>query len=142
MEYPSPLADASRMEPGRSHPSAVLTCLIADDNRPIRAALQEVLRAAGMEVVGVACSGADAIRLLKRHKPGAMILDLRLGECDGLQLARRTADISPDTAVILYTSYASPQLISEALGTGVKAVVLKEASASKLLEVLLGIAAG
>src|SRR5579864_3342713 len=115
------------MQPKRSHRTgAVVTCLIADDNQAIRDALKDVLRSAGVNVVGATRSGDEAIRLLKRHSPTVMILDLRLGESSGLALAKAAAQVAPDTAVILYTSYADPRTISDALAVGVRAVVFKE----------------
>ena len=137
MESERVRAHPSYMQQARAHPTgSAFTCLIADDNREIRVALQEVLHAAGIRVVGAAADSGDAISLLKRHSPTAIILDLRLGESSGLDLARTAAELAPDTAVILYTSHASPQTIKDALAVGVRAVVLKQASPSRLLDAL------
>jgi DNA-binding NarL/FixJ family response regulator len=131
------------MQPVRSpRPGGVFTCLIVDDSRQIRLALQEVLHSAGIHVVGATANGHEAIELLKRHTPTAIILDLRLGESSGLDLARTAAEVAPGTAVILYTSYASPGTINDALAAGVHSVVFKQASPSRLLDALQDAAAG
>lgn len=123
-------------------PGASFTCLIADDNPEIRAALEELLRSLRIQVVGGAGTAAEALRLLKQHLPTAMIVDLRLGGASGLEFARAAAKVAPETAVILYTSYAGPQTMSGARAAGVRAVVLKQASPARLVRVLQNIASG
>lgn len=93
-------------------------------------------------MVGATGDRAEAFRLLKRHSPTVMILDLRLGRASGLELARAAAEAGPGTALILYTSHADPATIRDAYAAGVRAVVLKQASPSRLLAAVLEVPSG
>src|SRR2546423_2685863 len=95
--------------------SSDLTCLLVDDNEPLLEALEILLPAEGIDVVGKARTGAEALALLQRHAARAVVLDLRLPDLSGLEVARVAAETAPDTAVILYTSHAHPTPVPAAL---------------------------
>lgn len=120
-----------------------LTCLLADDNGALLEALESLLCAEGIEVLGAARTGVEALRLLERCEPSTIVLDLRLPDLGGIEVARRTGEIArKKPAVILYTSYADPALVTSALAAGARGVVLKDASPANLLEALSVVAAG
>jgi DNA-binding NarL/FixJ family response regulator len=122
--------------------SQAFSCLIADDSELVLAALGDMLRGAGINVVGETGDWPEAQRILEEHSPTVMILDLRLGEWSGLQCARIAREVAPETAVILHTSHADSGAIDEALAAGVRAVVFKQASQASLLWTLEEVAAG
>jgi DNA-binding NarL/FixJ family response regulator len=99
-------------------------------------------RAEGIEIVGKASTGLEAIALLQSCAPGAILLDLRLPDLSGLAVARLAAETAPDTAVILYTSHADWTLVRKALDAGARGVVRKHASPANLLRAIRAIAAG
>ena len=114
-----------------------LTCVLADDNGPILEALGALLRAEGLDIVGTARSGAEALRVLEQQRPTAAVIDFRLPDLNGLEVARRSAEIARlSPAVILYTSFPDPSLVTRALDVGVRAVVLKDAPPANLLEAI------
>jgi len=83
-----------------------LTCLIVDDNAFFLEGASALLEREGLEVVGVASNSADAIRLVAELKPDVTLVDIDLGEEDGLDLAPRLRD----TTVILVSTHPEADL--------------------------------
>ena len=120
-----------------------LTCLLVDDNKPILAALETLLRDEGIDVVGTAGTGLDALRLLEQRRPAALVVDVRLPDLTGIEVARRATELALSRpAVIVYTSYADRSVVTSALDAGARAVVLKDAPPVNLLEAISVVAAG
>lgn len=117
-------------------------CLVADDHAAIRCAVADMLRAAGVEVVGLACDGRELVEAIAQESVDLVVLDLRLAGADGIQLARWLASSVPKIAAIIHTSYVDPFTAQVAIDAGVRAVVLKRASSGALLSALDEIAAG
>jgi DNA-binding NarL/FixJ family response regulator len=129
-----------------AHPSSCSTqqfaCILADDHEQLLEASATLLEGAGVRVLGTASTGVGALELLEEQPVTAVVLDLRLPDLDGLDVARRVAEIARrKTAVIIYTSYANEQIVNEALDAGARAVVLKEGSPDNLLTALSAVAA-
>jgi two-component system invasion response regulator UvrY len=122
--------------------NADITCLLVDDNEPLLDALETLLPAEGIEIVGKARSGLEALALLRRRAARAVVLDLRLPDLSGLEVARKAAEIAPDTAVILYTTHADSTLVRDALDAGAKGVVRKHTSPANLLCAIRAVAEG
>src|ERR671934_2299901 len=123
-----------------AHP---LTCVLVDDNEPVLAALETLLRDEGIDVVGTAGTGFDALRLLEQRQPAALVVDVRLPDLTGIEVARRARELAQlRPAVIVYTSYADRSVVSRALDAGARAVVLKDAPPVNLLEAISVVAAG
>jgi DNA-binding NarL/FixJ family response regulator len=120
-----------------SAPQAVrqgITCLLADDSEPILEALVEFLRNEGIEILGAARTGVEALRLLERCDPALFVLDALLPDLGGIEVARRAGEIARRMpAVILYTSYADRALVTRGLAVGARAVVLKDVPPANLL---------
>jgi len=113
------------------------TCVLADDNEPIREALATLLRQEGYDVVGTASSGTEALRLLEQQRPATLVVDVRMPDLDGIEVARRARALSRlRPAIILYTSYADRSVVAEALDAGARAVVLKDAPPHNLFEAI------
>ncbi len=87
----------------------VLRCLIVDDNQVFLASASRLLSAQGLEVVGCALSGAEALRLVEELEPDVALVDVELGDEDGLELARRLAAKSQATRVILISSHSKDE---------------------------------
>ena len=120
-----------------------LTCVLVDDNAPVLDALATLLRDEGIDVVGTAGNGLDALRLLEQCTPAALVVDVRLPDLTGIEVARRARELSQlRPAVIVYTSYADRTVVASALDAGARAVVLKDAPPVNLLEAISVVAAG
>jgi DNA-binding NtrC family response regulator len=108
----------------REEPS--LRMLVVDDEALIRWAVVETLMQAGHRVVE-ACDGRSALRALKNAEPhvDVVLLDLRLPDCADLTLLSEIRHQSPDSAVVMMTAHATPELIDEARALGVYDVLAK-----------------
>jgi DNA-binding NarL/FixJ family response regulator len=81
------------------------TILIVDDHPSFRASARRMLEADGYDVVGEAADGARAINAVRELHPEVVLLDIRLPDVDGLQVAERlAADVAPP-AIVLTSSH-------------------------------------
>jgi len=103
-------------------PSKVsLRCLIVDDNALFLEGAADLLRREGLDVVGVASNSAQALQLASELRPDVTLVDIDLGDEDGLEVARQLSDISPYSNVILISTHSEDDLahliaMSPALG--------------------------
>jgi DNA-binding NarL/FixJ family response regulator len=92
-------------------PSGVpLKCLIVDDNSLFLESSADLLTREGLDVVGVASNGAQAIRLVTELRPDVTLVDIDLGAEDGFELAQRLHAISGASKVILVSTHAEEDL--------------------------------
>jgi two-component system, NarL family, response regulator DesR len=120
-----------------------VTCLLADDNGPVLEALASLLRTEGIDVVGEARTGVEALELMGQQPARVVVLDVRLPDLSGFEVARRSAEIvRKQTSIIFYTSYADAKMVSEALDLGARGVVLKDAPPENLLHAIDAVSAG
>src|SRR5919106_1833675 len=105
-------------------------------------AVTELLEQRGIEVVAEAVDGEDALAKIEARKPDVALVDIRMPRLSGVEVARRAARVSPDTAVILYSGYGDKALLMEALDAGVRGFVLKEAPLIDLHRAIETVAAG
>jgi len=87
-----------------------LRCLIVDDSEAFLASASALLSAQGLEVVGLASSRAEALRLAERLRPDVTLVDVELGVEDGLQLARELAGRVPSSRVVLISTHPQDEL--------------------------------
>jgi DNA-binding NarL/FixJ family response regulator len=106
-----------------------IRCLIVDDNRPFLDAARLLLEREGMPVVGVATTSADALRLEEQLRPNVVLVDIRLGDESGFELARRLRG-----TVILISTQAQSEYAEEIAASPAAGFIPKaELSASALL---------
>jgi CheY-like chemotaxis protein len=96
-----------------------LRIVVADDQRAVREALATVLDAEpGLEVVGLAADGDEAVELAHRFSPEVVLMDLRMPNVDGVAATRRLATELPDVKVVVLTTFADDASILAALEAG------------------------
>jgi DNA-binding NarL/FixJ family response regulator len=122
-------------------PTAV-TCLVADDHPAVLEAVAEFLAAAGVQIVGRAQDGEEALERIVERKPRVALVDVRMPKLGGIEVARRARRVAPDTAVLLYSGYGDRALLTEALDAGVGGFALKEAPLDDLVAAVRAVAAG
>jgi two-component system response regulator DesR len=100
--------------------------LIVDDSEAVRRGLRTVLQTNPQwELCGECPDGLTAVELFRELNPALVILDFQMPGIDGLETARRMAQISPAVPIVLYTQHANPTLERLAVEVGIKAVVPK-----------------
>lgn len=118
-----------------------ITALVADDHPAVLEAVATYLQSAGIDVVGRAGDGEEALALIERRRPQVALVDVRMPRLSGIDLARRLGPKS-STRLLLYSGYGDRALLMEALDAGVQGFVLKEAPLEDLLRAVRAIAAG
>jgi DNA-binding NarL/FixJ family response regulator len=83
-----------------------LRSLIVDDNGNFLAAARNLLEREGIEVVGVAATGAEALELANELRPDVALVDIDLGDESGFDVARRLVEEAGEESVVLISSYA------------------------------------
>ena len=110
--------------------------ILADDHVLVRQGLKSLLEREGIQVVGEAIDGQEAIILAAKHMPDVAILDIGMPILNGLDAAREVRKASPKTKSILLTRHDEDQYVSEALRAGVKGYVLKYQMAHDLVHAI------
>jgi DNA-binding NarL/FixJ family response regulator len=105
-------------------------------------AVGDILRERGIDIVAEAKDGEQALELIAQHKPTLALIDLRMPRVSGIEVARRSRRVSPDTAIMLYTAYGERALLTEALDAGARGFLLKEAPLGDLVRAVETVANG
>jgi DNA-binding NarL/FixJ family response regulator len=122
---------------------AEITCLIVDDHEVVREGLRLSLsRSPHIRVVGEAGDGQGAIDLAERRRPNVVIMDVRMGNVDGITAAGRIRDTVPTAAVLLFTAHAERNLLTRGREAGAKGYVLKEAPHDTIIRAIDRVARG
>jgi DNA-binding NarL/FixJ family response regulator len=116
--------------------------LIADDHPMVREGLQSMLEARGIEVVGEAATGREAIDLALKLKPSIVLMDVRMPDLDGLEATRLLHNEQPALPVIIVTTYENPAYMAKAVAAGAAGYVLKGTSREELLQAVRAVAEG
>ncbi len=119
-----------------------LTIVLADDHAGFRAALKSLLQGRGMNVVGEAANGAEAVHLAKTLRPDIAVLDLSMPVMSGLDAGQRMHAASPPTKSILLTMHNEEEYIRQAAAAGIAGYVLKSRVANDLLDAIGQVARG
>ena len=111
-----------------------LTVVVADDSEEYRLIVQALLRSLDtVRVVGEAADGAEALALVRREHPNLLITDLVMPRLDGIELTRYVREESPQTMIILMSSYTEDAYRLMASDSGADAFVNKNVLTSSLL---------
>ena len=108
--------------------------VLADDHHLLRRGFRSLLSGEpGLEVVGEASTGLEAIELCRRLVPDLVLMDVRMPEMDGITATRRIKDEQPGVSVLMVTMHENPDYLLEALDAGAAGYVLKDAPAERLI---------
>jgi len=117
--------------------------LIADDHALFRDGLRMLLESErGLEVVGEAADGEQAIKLARRHKPDILLLDWAMPRLRGTDVLQDLVPLSDSVRIIVLTASIENKQILEALQQGARGVVLKESATEVLLKSIRAVLAG
>jgi DNA-binding NarL/FixJ family response regulator len=113
---------------------APIRVVIVDDQELVRTGFGMILRAAGIEVVGEAATGADAIREIRRSAPDVVLMDIRMPELDGLEATRRILTGHPNPPkILILTTFDLDRYVYAALRAGASGFLLKDVSPEQLV---------
>ncbi|MFC8518257.1 response regulator [Streptomyces sp. NPDC057257] len=123
--------------------SSPIRVLIADDQQMVRQGFTVLLNTQpGIEVVGQAVDGQEAVDHVRELSPDVVLMDIRMPELNGIEATRRITGERPDIRVLVLTTFDLDEYVYEALRAGASGFLLKDASAEKLAEAVRVVAAG
>ena len=122
---------------------APIRVLIADDQRVVREGLSMLIKLIDdVKVVGVACDGAEAVRLAEAQQPDVVLMDLRMPDLDGIAATAQLRERLPAARVLVLTTYADEDAIVPALQAGARGYLTKDASAEQIETAIRAVHAG
>jgi len=120
-----------------------LRVVIADDQASVREGLVLLLGGLpGIEVVGAAADGEQALALVAEHQPDAILLDLHMPVLDGIGATRRLTAEHPGVAIVVLTTYVDDTSVLEALRAGARSYLTKDADRTDIAQALEAAAGG
>ncbi|MFI2641416.1 response regulator [Streptomyces sp. NPDC018610] len=123
--------------------SGSIRVLIADDQQMVRQGFGVLLDVQpGIEVVGQAVDGRDAVAKVAELAPDVVLMDIRMPELNGIEATRHVTAHAPGTRVLVLTTFDLDEYVYEALCAGASGFLLKDASADQLAEAVRVVAAG
>ncbi len=120
-----------------------ITVLLTDDQTIIRDGLRALLEAhPDIQVVAEAKNGAEAVELSKAHRPNVVLMDIRMPQMDGVEATRLIKQHTPETAVLMLTTFDDDDSILGAMTNGASGYLLKDISGAKLADAIRDAAHG
>ena len=121
----------------------MIRVLLADDQRVVREGLATLLGLLpGIEVVGTASDGEEAVQLVERLRPEVALMDIRMPRCDGVEATRRLRERGSPTQVIVLTTYADDRSLIEALRAGARGFLTKDSGAEEIERAIAAVVRG
>jgi len=121
----------------------VIRVLLADDQRVVREGLGTLLGLLeGIELVGTAADGEEAVALAARHDPDIVLMDLRMPRVDGIEAIRRLTERGERPRAIALTTFADDASVLGALRAGARGYLTKDAGAEEIRAAVEAVARG
>ncbi|MFK0157951.1 response regulator [Streptomyces sp. NPDC090499] len=125
---------------GRRKPARVV---VADDQTVVREGIVMLLGLLpGVEVVGAAGDGEEAVRLVAELSPDVVLMDLRMPRCDGVEATRRIRSEYPGTQVVVLTTFADDESLFPALRAGARGYLTKDAGGDEIVRAVESVLSG
>jgi DNA-binding NarL/FixJ family response regulator len=124
-------------------PDSPVRVLIADDQKIVREGLVSLIGLLpGIDVVGAAIDGDDAVRQARDLHPDVVLMDLNMPRCNGVEATERLREEQPETRVVVLTTYSDDAWVFSALQAGARGFLTKDAGADEIHRAITAVAAG
>ena len=120
----------------------MIRLLLADDQEMVRTGFRLILELAGMEVVGEAADGREAVELCRPLAPDVVLMDVRMPVMDGIEATRQIAAAAPQTRTLILTTFDQDENVYRALEAGASGFLLKDAGRERLVDAIETVARG
>ena len=107
--------------------------LIVDDQALVRRGFRMILAAAGIDVVGEAADGDEAVAAARELRPDVVLMDIRMPNVDGLEATRRILRLQPECRVVMLTTFDLDRYVYSALAAGASGFLLKDVTPEHLV---------
>ncbi|WP_328501333.1 response regulator transcription factor [Streptomyces sp. NBC_00457] len=129
------MTEETEVEPAR--------VVVADDQTVVREGIVMLLGLLpGIEVVGAAGDGDEAVKLVAELAPDVVLMDLRMPRCDGVEATRRIRSEHPGTQVVVLTTYADDESLFPALRAGARGYLTKDAGGDEIVRAVRSVLSG
>jgi DNA-binding NarL/FixJ family response regulator len=136
-------AGASRSGAARDERNVSLRVVIVDDHELLRTGTRQILSEAdGMEVVAEAADAASALEAVEQTRPDIVLVDIRLPDRNGIELARLIIEQNPSTRVVILSAYDDEDYVRAAMDAGVAGYLLKTMPGDELVRAVRATASG
>jgi response regulator NasT len=112
--------------------------VVADDDEAVRTVLSHVLSDEGIDVVGLACDGREAVALALELRPDTVLLDIRMPELGGIEAAQQIRAADPSMRLVMLSAYDDATLQHEAKVVGASRFLIKGCALAELIEAVVG----
>jgi DNA-binding NarL/FixJ family response regulator len=119
-----------------------VSLVIVDDHEIVRQGLQSLMRDSSIRICGEAATPEEAVSQTRKHRPEVVLLDVRLGDRDGLEVIKQIRSAAPGVRVVMLSAFDNPTYVARAVSAGAHDYVLKTASRHELIAAVTGAAAG
>lgn len=120
-----------------------IAVLVVDDHEVVRLGLRSLLsRGPGIEVVGEAGTGAEAVALAARIRPDVVVMDIRLPDRSGVEACREIRSADPNVQIIMLTSHADEEAVFNSIIAGASGYLLKQMRGQELVRAVETVASG
>ncbi len=121
----------------------MIKVLICDDQALVREGLQMLLELdQGIDVIGIAENGYDALRLIEKSKPDLVLMDLKMPVMNGIEATSEIVRNYPDVKVLVLTTYDHDDWLFDAIRAGACGYLLKDAQREEIIHAIKGTMAG
>jgi DNA-binding NarL/FixJ family response regulator len=121
----------------------VTRVLVVDDQTVVRDGLVLLLGLLpGLEVVGSAANGEEALTLVAEHRPDVVLMDLRMPRVDGVEATRRIKAEYPAVQIVVLTTYSDDESVFAALQAGARGYLTKDAGADEIARAIAAVRGG
>ncbi len=116
--------------------------LLAEDHKIVRQGTRLFLESMGVDVIGEATTGVEAVQLARELQPDVVLMDIHMPELTGVEATRRIRHDNPEARVLVLTAYDDPPYVHALLEAGADGYVLKTAEFAQLYRALQEVAVG
>ncbi|MGW0854496.1 response regulator transcription factor [Streptomyces sp. NPDC002690] len=116
--------------------------VVADDQSAVREGIVMLLGLLGVDVVGAARDGDEAVALVAEHAPDVVLMDLRMPRCDGVEATGRVRRQYPGTQVVVLTTFDDDDSLFAALRAGARGFLTKDASGEEIVQAISAVLSG
>jgi DNA-binding NarL/FixJ family response regulator len=119
-----------------------IKAILVEDHTIVREGLRPLLEGRGIEVIGEAGDGLEAVKIAKELNPQIVIMDVALPRLGGIEATRRILKARPDIKVVMLTIHDEPQFVYKALEAGAGGYLVKEAPLDELMNAIKAVMRG
>jgi DNA-binding NarL/FixJ family response regulator len=117
--------------------------VIADDHPVFRKGLRQIIELeSGLKILGEANDGMEALRLIREMKPDVAVLDVKMPQMKGFEVARELQQDKQAVGIVFLTMYDDESMFNEALNVGARGYLLKDSATSDIVNCIRVVAAG